>query len=261
MRDITGTYASISALEPPLAPLDCLVPMTYLQKRNSASTVQVTIQTSTTTTNATPGGSGMQESLPVQSATISSNPCGFEPAHATDNFDPNTSFGATSAATMTRLPKYEPRSPVYPISFHPPYPTCDSLDSQDHTLTLGSSKDQQAPPPTYSETPRTRAERLFYFGLVPPFIAWALGMVHIWRPENPEKKWLASIESNVGARGAGVQGVVQDGSAGVNSVRECMRSFREEELLWAKRCAWCLLGTSVVGSLAIVIIVCMVTQA
>ncbi|SCV69508.1 BQ2448_2528 [Microbotryum intermedium] len=232
--------------------------MAHHQRRASASSVQVTNQTSTIITNAAFVAS-IQDTLPIQSATISSSPCdrrahGVETPHVTDDEEPNTSSATGTTTTLTPpLPKYEPRSPVYPILFHPPYPLCDSLPSQISTTI--SSKDHQPPPPTYSETPRTRAERLFYFGLIPPFIGWALGLIHIWRPENPEKKWLASIESNVG----GVEAVDQ-GSTSVNSVRECVRSFREEELLWAKRCAWCLAGTGIVGSLAIVIIVCMVLQ-
>lgn len=96
-----------------------------------------------------------------------------------------------------------------------------------------------APPPSYAETPRTQAERLFWFGWIfPPFL-WLVGASRVWRTEH-----LHGIDPK-----KGTLSTFLDEAEGSVNVRESLDLWREEELIWARRCLWALIGSLMLGTL------------
>lgn len=99
-----------------------------------------------------------------------------------------------------------------------------------------STEERAARPPSYAETPRTRAERLFWYGfLLPPFL-WLLGALRLWRSELPR-----TVQLKV-RRGISLEEAEAD-------VRESLERWREEELVWARRCLCAAVGAVILGSL------------
>lgn len=137
------------------------------------------------------------------------------------------------------------RVAVGPLSFFPFAPMESSLPGtmDDHDAHLLRSRfshtSSMAPPPSYAEPPRTQAERLFWFGWIfPPFL-WLFGASRIWRTENPHGLDLKE----------GTLPTSLDEAEGAASVRESLELWREEELVWARRCLWALIGSLMLGTL------------
>ncbi|KWU47389.1 hypothetical protein RHOSPDRAFT_30811 [Rhodotorula sp. JG-1b] len=138
------------------------------------------------------------------------------------------------------------RTAVGPLSFFPfaPMESSPLATTDDHEAHLLRSRfshtsSTMAPPPSYAETPRTQAERLFWFGWIfPPFL-WLFGASRIWRTEN-----LHGIDIKKGTLSTPF-----DEGEGSANVRESLELWREEELVWARRCLWALIGSLMLGTL------------
>ncbi|KAG0656757.1 hypothetical protein C6P46_006963 [Rhodotorula mucilaginosa] len=136
------------------------------------------------------------------------------------------------------------RTPVGPLSFFPFAPMEHITTGDRDTLLLRSrfshTSSTMAPPPSYAETPRTQAERLFWFGwLFPPFL-WLFGASRIWRTENPH---------GLDLKEEGTLPTALDEAGGAANVRESLELWREEELVWARRCLWALIGSLMLSTL------------
>ncbi|GAA5987133.1 hypothetical protein JCM10908_001040 [Rhodotorula pacifica] len=138
-----------------------------------------------------------------------------------------------------------PANSVNPLTFFsfPPETTSSPLPAaQGSALPSRLSQASLSPPPSYAETPRTQAERLFLLGwLFPPFL-WIIGASRLWRTEAPhgldfKKKVHDLFFSASIAEEAGMD------------VRESLERWREEELVWARRCLCALVGSLMLGTL------------
>lgn len=131
------------------------------------------------------------------------------------------------------------------------------------TLSFFPSAEPTPELPTYRQVPRTRAERCFWWGsLLPPFV-WVYGLLHLWRAERSigaedleateraqqqEQELEMRVALEEGMFGSGMQ-------SRVPSVKETLELWREEEVLWAKRCACCCAGFLVIGTVFVVVVV------
>ncbi|GAA5825243.1 hypothetical protein JCM3770_003167 [Rhodotorula araucariae] len=231
------------------------------QRRGSAaSSVSVTIETTTTTTMATPSTSPVRDST---HSTVSPCPSSRRPSVDSLPLPPPpaaTSDSIPSGAIL--LPYAFPPPPPYTLPHvgssapHPSRATISPLSFFALTAPapLPSSpayvpaRPKTPPPPSYAATPRTTAERLFWRGFLLPLL-WIAGARRIWASERP---------AGCGSLSAG--GAAKDdettaaGACAPDDVREARARWRDEELVWAKRCAWALAalaGVALVFGMAI----------
>ncbi|GAA5823397.1 hypothetical protein JCM11251_000620 [Rhodosporidiobolus azoricus] len=239
-----------------------------LQRRGSAaSSVSITIQTTTTSTTASPG----EARAPTQTSTVT--PCAGRPASPPVEraipclpLLPTINLASAAAAKEYRFPppppySFPPATPttaatVTPLSFFPFSSLAAVSSTRPPTgpppVLTAASSGIAAPPPAYQETPRTAAERCFWWGFLCPFV-WLAGVFRLLHSERPagfgSEKGLspAAIEQGLAAQ---VEMAQVLGEASVwsghpaarlsPSVEESLRLWRDEEILWAKRCAWAL---------------------
>ncbi|GAA6031220.1 hypothetical protein JCM8097_004069 [Rhodosporidiobolus ruineniae] len=261
------------------------------QRRGSAaSSVSVTIETTTTSTASTPGSSTLD--VPLQSSTVepfagrSTSPHRAE--RALPPLPPTLDVSLANAQTEEGPdstyrfppPAYSPPPPapstatVTPLSFFafssltPVSSTFPALPSSDDLAP--SSAPAPSPPPRYQETPRTAAERCFWWGFLLPLL-WVVGFARLWRSETP-----AGLRQEKPARAPSSAGgdleAQRDLPAALAlreaspwsahpaverlppTVEESLMLWREEERLWAKRCGRGLAALVAVAGLTGVIV-------
>jgi len=122
---------------------------------------------------------------------------------------------------------------INPLSFYP-FQTLTPVSSSFPSL---SSLPPPPPPPSYAEVPQTKAEKYFIYGFL-FFPLWILGASRYWFSERPigftdEEK---EEEDNAGM-----------GEEERERVKESLKSWREEEIVWSLRCLWSLASLSGVG--------------
>lgn len=88
-------------------------------------------------------------------------------------------------------------------------------------------------------TPRTQAERRFWHGFLCP-VLWILGAWRIWRSERPAAAPLDGAGLDGDAAAKDVMDLEAGGATLPADVRESLEMWREEELVWARRCLWAL---------------------
>ncbi|GAA5994342.1 uncharacterized protein JCM10292_002004 [Rhodotorula paludigena] len=227
------------------------------QRRGSAaSSVSVTIETTTTLSLATLAAAPLDSTT---STTIYPCPSRRDPAQvsARSAVRPREDFVGISY-TFPPPPAYDQAShvpssfgpSVDPLSFYsfpavPIVPTLPHLSPTDLFAAPNIPDAPPAAPPAYAATPQTRAERCFWFGfLCPPL--WLWGLSFLWRSQQDVEE---------AATGAGV--AKEDDPARLDRAwnrwsahpsleeavlrsarREAQAVWRAEERLWAKRCAW-----------------------
>lgn len=209
-------------------------PLPFMGRRASlAESIEVTIEQATTSSYAPPYGSGTRVQAP--------SPADEPPAYR---------FPDVAAPAL--------------LSF---YPSGGTTKPKPHSSPVLSPSARLAPPPTfipppsYAPLPRTSAERLFYLGFVFPPL-WLAGAWRIWhsaipshlRPHDHKRLLRDGLEPerDVGtegegewwaAVGLGLEGVEERGPR----VEEVVRAWREEELVWARRCGQFFGGAVVMG--------------
>ncbi|CDR43540.1 hypothetical protein NBRC10512_000134 [Rhodotorula toruloides] len=247
------------------------------QRRGSAaSSVSVTIETTTMSTLATPGmedaaasstcivtaGQTVDRDLPPLPADNLAPP----PAPTVSTFPPHVH---ESSYRFPPPPPYAAPAPstpgssatVQPLSFF----AFSSLTPVD-TRAPDSTAPALPPPPSYAECPRTQAERHFWLGFLCP-IFWFLGLSRLWRSEAPvelAKEKAPKSGAIVGAVGRDEAAVVALEAALAEAerwsrheavrgevpedVKESLVRWREEERIWAKRCVWAVAGMCGLGA-------------
>lgn len=181
---------------------------------------------------------------------------------------PPYSFPPTSPSSSV-APSPTAITSIHPLSFYP-FSTLTPLSSLPHPDLAPSRPAPSPPPPAYRDVPRTLAERCFWWGCLCPLV-WLLGVSKLWYSERPagfagEKKqkkkkkkktknhdveaaqaaegqaldWAGEcLAPGAGRAGSGIWSghpvVLQ---ARAPTVQESVRLWREEEQLWARRCAW-----------------------
>ncbi|GAA6014810.1 hypothetical protein JCM10207_002189 [Rhodosporidiobolus poonsookiae] len=225
----------------------------YLSQRrgSAASSVSVTIETTTT---SAPGDAVE----PVPPCTVEpfagSSPCRPPPL----TLPPAPIVVAAEDAPVYRFPPpYSPPSTSLPAAAPPSFfsfsaltPVTYSFPPVDLPNDEGTTP-MPAAPPSYQETPRTAAERAFWWGFICPFV-WLAGVLRLWRSERPpgfagEKAPSVDLEAQVEMAQALEEGCAWSAhpalggrrGSGTPSVEESMMLWRKEEKLWAERCAWC----------------------
>lgn len=251
------------------------------QRRGSAaSSVSVTIETPTTSTLATPGTEAASTSTTcvVTAGQSVHRDLPRLPALPADDFAPpaaptTPAFPLDIHTTPYRFPPpppYAGPSPssaatVQPLSFFA-FSSLTPVNTANHRGHDSTSAAASPPPPSYAKCPRTQAERHFWLGFLCP-IFWILGLSRLWRSEAPidlakEKKpeTSANVATVRGAEGGrddeamiGLEEALAQAERwsrheairrGVpEDVKESLERWREEETLWAKRCAWAVAGT------------------
>lgn len=149
-----------------------------------------------------------------------------------------------SAVDHSSYPTSTPSSPPpYTLPLHEPLSSTANLSFYPPTLSpIPSSIDE--PLPSYRPTPRCRAEKYFFWGMVCPLL-WLLGISKLWLPEPIMGNGkLADIEGG----GAGVDGVSGNWDLTVGL-------WAEEERVWALRCVWCFGGFVLLAAVLVVVIV------
>ncbi|GAA5927381.1 uncharacterized protein JCM15063_005881 [Sporobolomyces koalae] len=209
--------------------------------RGSAAS-SITIQVSTTTCSSLPSCDIEESIAPLDeiSTTIEPFPVTSTPSRPSS---PPTLPPARCLTTTTSLdeatacpPPYQfPPSPgsqtLNPLSFYPfstltPLGTPESPNLQALERSLTSTTSVGAPP-AYDQVPETLAEKCFVYGFLCPLI-WIYGMTKYWRSERPvgfQDRAKIDLE----------QGTIEGGY-----VEESLACWREEEKVWALRCAWSL---------------------
>ncbi|GAA6019032.1 hypothetical protein JCM11491_002496 [Sporobolomyces phaffii] len=141
---------------------------------------------------------------------------------------PPTSLPFSSLTPVeSTFPPFSPRSPPQPS------------DASGSTVVV-------PPPPSYSQVPQTRAERWFVYGFLCPFL-WIAGVAHYWYPEQALES-LSSIDKYLDD---------EEGAGGRDErvrIEESLARWRDEEVLWSLRCAYCLGGfvsVAVLGGIVI----------
>ena len=223
------------------------------QRRGSAaSSVSVTIET-VTTTSPRPDDLAPTDEAPVTfvspwpSSSRQGSAAGVVP-HPSHNPAPAAATSAhTPSSAFPPPPPYAdpaptPRATVHPLSFFAfntlspvPSPSLAHRSSAPdaHVIDMPAPP---PPPPAYAATPRTEAERRFWRGFLCP-VLWALGARRIWRSERP----LGTLGALGGAAAKDGEGEGAQGwSVLPPDVRESVELWREEELVWARRCLWAL---------------------
>ncbi|GAA5892250.1 uncharacterized protein JCM6883_007297 [Sporobolomyces salmoneus] len=165
-----------------------------------------------------------------------------------------------SSSTVTLLnpspPPYQfPPSTITPLSFYPspspdppaqvlPFSTLTPLSPSPPAYPLTSPRGSTSPEslPSYSQVPQTLAERCFVFGFLFPPI-WILGLSKYWFSQRPHNFLDLEKHPELGLD-------PEEGSRERERVEESMRSWREEEIVWSLRCAWCLGAVVALGCLA-----------
>lgn len=156
----------------------------------------------------------------------------------------------TTTSTYTPsspLPTYSPRACLTPHGSPPPYPNAQLSPLSPLSFFPSTTRDPNNILPSYRSVPRTHAEKCFWIGIFFPFF-WIVGLMRIWRPE-----------PCVGAgkhAGDDLELGVPSWYTSSNPV-ESIALWREEERLWACRCAWCFGGFTVVAALFCVVFVSM----
>ncbi|GAA5861252.1 hypothetical protein JCM3774_002242 [Rhodotorula dairenensis] len=179
-------------------------------------------------------------------------------AEASPPYEARTSTRDQSGPSLSSPPPYRGDGPrtgrVGPLSLFPfrAEPPCPSAGSATDILRLQSrfstTPSLLAPPPSYAETPRTQAERLFWIGwLLPPFL-WLFGASRIWRSEAPRELKLQLKQEGLPMH------IVIDGNGEAENeaeadVGESLQLWRQEELVWARRCLWAITGSLMLGTL------------
>ncbi|GAA5886577.1 hypothetical protein JCM5296_005335 [Sporobolomyces johnsonii] len=257
------------------------------QRRGSAaSSVSVTISTETTTTSA----SSLPETsiqlvkfatvVPFAGQTPSAPPAVVpttnSPPHAQYivvdmALPPPYSFPPTSSAAISPAPT----TSIHPLSFYP-FLTLTPLSSLSHPSIDPSRTTPPPPPPAYRDVPRTLAERCFWWGFLCPLV-WLVGVSKLWSSERPAgfagEKDRHDIEAAQTTEGQGldladeflVSGAGRGGTgiwsghpvvfqARAPTVEESIRLWREEEQLWARRCAWSVGAVIAIGGLVGVVL-------
>lgn len=211
----------------------------------------VIVQTETSTYFPPPPPSS---ATPWSNALSPSRSASLPPTHVLANF-PIITSAPFSHYHSDALPP-TPSSP--PPNYSP------NVLSTPHTtpLSFPSSSDSvdfnPPPPPSYRTVPRTHAESMFWWGFLCPLIFWPMGILHFWRAERPTgfADLEAAGEEEVEIRVALEEGMFGPGMpARCPSVKESLEFWREEERLWAKRCACSLVGFLVIGSVFIAVVV------
>ena len=149
------------------------------------------------------------------SSYLPAPPC---PAHSTDRTPPPP-YISTTVTT----------SSLSPLAFYPPAPSLHPSTGDDEL-------------PSYRSTPRTFSERCFWWGLFCP-VLFLFGISKLWRPE-------AITGTGKHAPGAFVGEEDREWPSDVTSGNLAMTVslWREEERIWALRCAWTLAGEIVMGA-------------
>lgn len=225
-------------------------PTPYMGRRGSlAESIEVTIEVTETTTYIPP---------PTPTASTFSNPTPWSTSPPSLSTFPLTNSPPYPAATTTPFsppPTYtfsQPTITVTPLSFFP---------SGTEPATVASVS---APPPAYRTVPRTRAETLFWRGLLLPLLFWPWGILHLWRAERPEGwspeghggKAVLDEEASIEMQEAlQIDGTRPGFQGRAPTVAESLAVWREEEVLWAKRCAYCLGGFVAVASVFVVVVI------
>ncbi|BGP47308.1 hypothetical protein JCM10450v2_003160 [Rhodotorula kratochvilovae] len=219
--------------------------LTSQRRGSAASSVSVTIETTTTTTAATPYTAPVDESTHT---TVS--PC--PPSRRAASFPSDAltlpyAFPPPPPYTFPHVgpPRASSIATVHPLSFFP-FHALTPLPSASH-LPLPAPA-SVSPPPLYASTPRTQAERLFWYGFLLPLL-WLAGARRIWASERP-----AGFAAYGGGATKDADADAEAAVAVALDVREAQEMWREEELVWAKRCAWALaaaMGAALIFGMAI----------
>lgn len=137
-----------------------------------------------------------------------------------------------------------PFSSLTPVTASfPPLPASFSLPSIAPTAGYTSTR-LSLPPPSYAETPRTKAERCFWWGFLLPLL-WIGGAFRLVRSERPigfreREKARKGREVDLEAALGETAPIEARGEAVEGELEESLRLWREEERLWARRCLSCL---------------------
>lgn len=134
----------------------------------------------------------------------------------------------------------DPHLPLTTLSFFTPPPAPAAPAVADEEL------------PSYRATPRTYAERCFFWGMLCPLI-WFLGALKIRYPERivGPGKHAPTPEALVGEEDLEL-GLPSEATSGNRFMTVFL--WQEEERVWALRCAWCLGGfLTLVAGFAVVL--------
>ncbi|GAA5843969.1 hypothetical protein JCM9279_003690 [Rhodotorula babjevae] len=219
------------------------------QRRGSAaSSVSVTIETVTTTTTR------FEDLAPTDEAPVTFvSPCppssrrgstaGIVPPSRQAAPTPSSTSHVPSCA-FPPPPPYADPAPTHRATVHPLFFFAFSSSSPPRRPSLPDAHiiDMPSPlPPAYAAGPRTEAERRFWHGFLCP-VLWLLGARRIWRSERP----MAALDGLGGAAAKDDEAELEAGEGAQGwcalppDVRESVELWREEELVWARRCLWAL---------------------
>lgn len=123
-------------------------------------------------------------------------------------------------------PATSPPSPPSPLSFFPSH--YRSSFSNATTIEF-SGPESTLPPPSYRSVPRTKAEFYFFWGILCP-VLWIIGASKLHYHETLIGKGKLA--------GIGGEGDLPTFAESANPARLSERMWREEEMIWAYRCAW-----------------------
>ncbi|KAL8290174.1 hypothetical protein RQP46_003113 [Phenoliferia psychrophenolica] len=149
---------------------------------------------------------------------------------------PQPPFPALSKEVVSRPPSYASSfasSPSFTLlPFFPPVPS--------PPLSPSGTKPEALP--AYRATPRTYAEKCFWWGMLCPLI-WLIGVSKLWRHET-----MIGVGKHA-PRGYFAGGDVETGPSEMTSgnVEVTVSLWMEEERVWALRCAWCAAGALLLG--------------
>ncbi|BGO98619.1 hypothetical protein RTBOTA2_003127 [Rhodotorula toruloides] len=251
------------------------------QRRGSAaSSVSVTIETTTTSTLATPGleeasagstcvvtvGQTVDRDLPA----LPSDELAPPPAPTASTFPPHVHEPSYRFPPPPPYAAPSPSTPassatVQPLSFFA-FSSLTPVDTREPDSTAPAP-----PPPSYAECPRTQAERHFWLGFLCP-VFWFLGLSRLWRSEAPvelAREKAPNTSAIVGAVGRVAGGRDEEAVVGLEAalaeaerwgrheavqgevpedVKESLARWCEEERIWAKRCVWAVAGMCGLGA-------------
>ncbi|GAA5970639.1 hypothetical protein JCM11641_007381 [Rhodosporidiobolus odoratus] len=256
------------------------------QRRGSAaSSVSVTIETTTTSTALNPGDTSVPSPVRLSSiepfagrplsplpTTCSEPPClPLLPPSISVEMEPNTAAYQFPPPPYTSPPSQSstspPRACVTPLSFFP-FSTLTPVTSTFPPLPEACSNPIPSPPSAPSSQfsrHLSAPPRCFWWGFLCPLI-WFAGVYRLWRSERP-----AAFSGEKSSNGANVDVEAQVevsmremgvwsgypervGVMGKEEVQESLKLWREEEVLWGKRCAWSICAVLAIGAVIGIIV-------
>jgi len=236
--------SSASVLPAPAKPAPAPEPLPFLGRRRSlAESIEVTIEQSSETTYwpapelasglaAAPEGQEWPEAPPAYKFPKLSSPTPL-------------SFYPSGGITKPKLAPSPYSSLLFPSARLAPSPTLATTPP---------------PPPLYTRLPRTSAERCFYLGFFCPPI-WLTGAWRISHSSIPSHLRLDEHKTDLEPSAVAAEAEEQSWWAAVGlgpedgeewqqrapRIEEAIALWREEELVWARRCAKCFGGAVVLG--------------